>query len=237
MSQPESASSMSTTLSMPASRSSSSVLYTPYPTVPASQSSSTPLPTSLSPSPPYHPNSPGSSSAQIPTASTSASSSGSTSDAPRTSMNLTSGTRSSSDISHSTTTMSTSNPAQSTDAVRRAVGGTIGGIASLIIAGSAIFLIYLRRRRSRTSGPEQTTATVEAGVGDRDSGGIWERSTKTVLYNPDDPTTFPSVPSPRPNRRWTGGSLSEVASADGIGQGISTDDPKLGGYAGKAEIQ
>ncbi|KAI0807109.1 hypothetical protein C8Q74DRAFT_35389 [Fomes fomentarius] len=124
-----------------------------------------------------------------------------------------------------TADLSDSGPPKSRGVIGPAVGGTIGGIAILLLLGIGVWL-YFRRRRGL---PNKSGAVVTSS--DRyESEGPHALSEKVVLYNPDDPSTYPSA---QPwNRGIEGTTVKSMDTSD-----RTENTASRSGYMGRAEIQ
>ncbi|KAI0721996.1 hypothetical protein C8T65DRAFT_172407 [Cerioporus squamosus] len=115
--------------------------------------------------------------------------------------------------SSSTTTSSTSPsfttgaPAESGDGHRKSsnvgaiVGGVVGGVLGFLSLGSAIVYMLLRQRKldrkaeAQASGRPMSTVTDVDGPSEKPMSIM---SVPSMIYDPDDPRTFPSVTDPSP---------------------------------------
>ncbi|KAI0717161.1 hypothetical protein C8Q76DRAFT_795363 [Earliella scabrosa] len=121
-------------------------------------------------------------------------------------------------------TQGRSETAPSKSIVGPVVGGAVGGAVVLLLASVAVVL-WLRRRRSRATRIE--TITAPGSTDHAHSDGHWDSPTKGVLYDPDDPSTFP----PAKSHIWA------TSTADDSSNGSFQGRRELGSYKRKAEIQ
>ncbi|KAI0751242.1 hypothetical protein C8Q80DRAFT_560561 [Daedaleopsis nitida] len=135
---------------------------------------------------------------------------------------------------------------RSTSNVAAIVGGVVGGVLGLLLIGTMIFFMLLRQRRLDRAAPAiDATSTTERPVSTLD-GGDTAKSPRmvsappSILYNPEDPRTYPSADptafmsratSPTPSMAMSGYRHPLVGSGSG-------DYPQFGysgigsGYAG-----
>ncbi|KAI0716780.1 hypothetical protein C8Q76DRAFT_417415 [Earliella scabrosa] len=139
----------------------------------------------------------------------------------------TTGADSGSPTADSSNTGSTS----SKSVVGPAVGGAVGGVALVVLVGAGVFL-FLRRRRAQAPPPDlpETAVLSPEHYGYGSHYGLPPESEKTVLYNPDDPSTYPSAQ----NMSWTHGAPTTGTES---GSATTPNTQRDTGYAGRAEIQ
>ncbi|KAI0717150.1 hypothetical protein C8Q76DRAFT_425546 [Earliella scabrosa] len=116
---------------------------------------------------------------------------------------------------------------ESRNIIGPAVGGAVAGLAVLVLAGIAMFLC-LRRRHAKVSAHRHSTFEGMLVPADAYYG---QDYTKTTLYDPDDPSTFPP---PRSTREIaTMARESDGGSADSRGR----PTPTLGRSIAEIQIQ